>query len=117
MVPALTLSIVVFLVGLGFWGIATGATRRMPGRPLLVATLIAEAELVIQAAAAAVAIAAGHRPESTGEWVGYAIVTVGMIPFAWNRARGPHATPFDAAVLGIVCLVTAVAVLRLLSLW
>ena len=116
MVPALTLSIVVFLVALGFWGIAMGATRRRPGRPLLVAALIAEAELVIQAVAAVAAMAAGHRPDSTGEWAGYAIVTVGMIPFAWNRPRSPHATPFDAAVLGIVCLVTAVAVLRLPSL-
>lgn len=115
---AISLSIVVFLVAVGLWGIASGVSRgSRPGQGLLIAAAIAELELIVQAVVAYAVIAGGHRPDSLGEFTGYAIVTVGMIPFAWARARSPHATRFDGVVLGIVCLVTAVAVLRLLSLW
>ncbi|MCB0881258.1 MAG: hypothetical protein KDC33_03450 [Thermoleophilia bacterium] len=112
-----TLTIVAFLVLVGLWGVASGTRGGAPGRPLLMAAALAELELVVHAVVALAVMAAGHRPDSTGEFLGYVVVTVGMIPFALARARGPHATRFDAVVLGIVCLVTAVAVLRLLSLW
>lgn len=117
MLAPVTLTIVVFVALVGLWGVASGARGGPPGRPLLMAAALAELELVVQAAVALAVIAGGHRPDSMGEFLGYLLVTVGMIPVAWARARGPHATRFDAVVLGIVCLVTAVAVLRLLSLW
>lgn len=117
MIAPLSLSIVVLLVLLGVAALVIGGSGKRPPRLLLAGVVLAEVELLAQAAFAWVAIAGGHRPTSLGEFAGYTFVTLGMLPFAWTRARGPHATRFDTVVVGIVCLVTAVATLRLMSLW
>lgn len=114
---AISLSIAVFLAALAVWGTGAAFTRRRPQRGYLVAVAIAEVELLIQAVVALAIIAAGHRPDSMGEYLGYLVVTVALLPVAWNRARSPHATPWDNGVVAAVCVAVAVAVLRLLSLW
>jgi hypothetical protein len=79
--------------------------------------VVGEVELVIQAAVAVALLVAGHDPASLGEFLGYLVVTVALLPFALNRARHPEATRFDSAVVGVTAIAVAVAVLRLLSLW
>lgn len=86
-------------------------------RAFVVAALVAEAELIIQAAIAGVIVIGGHTTESLPEFVGYGISSVILIPVALERARGVEPNRWDPAIVGAVCLALAVAVLRLLSLW
>lgn len=117
MIPVISLSIALFLGVLTVWGVAAAAVGRLPQRGYLVAVAVAELELIAQAVIALAVIVGGHRPESVGEFLGYAVVSVALLPFALNRARSPEATRWDNAVTGVVCLAVAIAVLRLLSLW
>lgn len=117
MSAAVSLSIAVFLAALAVWGLALAALGRRPDRTYLIAVLVAEVELVLQAAVALAVVIAGHETESLGEFLGYLVVSVALVPFGLNRARAPEATRFDSAVLGIICIAVGVAVIRLLSLW
>lgn len=113
----LSLSIAVFLGALTVWGLGLAAAGRRPDRTYLLACLVVEAELIVQALIAVIAMIAGHEPDSYGEFAGYLVVSVGLVPFALNRAQSPQSTRFDSAVVGVVCFAVAIAVLRLLSLW
>jgi hypothetical protein len=115
--PVVSLSIALFLGVLAVWGLALAAAGRPPTRAYLVAGVIGEVELVLQGAVAAALLVAGHDPASVGEFLGYLLVTVGLLPVALNRARAPEATRFDAAVVAVTAIAVAVAVLRLQSLW
>jgi len=114
---AISLSIALFLAALAVWGLLLAAAGRPPSRGYLIAVVVAEIELVLQAAVAGVLIVAGHDPDSLGEFLGYLVVTVALLPVALNRARHPQATRFDAAVVGVTAVAVGVATLRLLSLW
>ena len=115
--PVFSLSIAVLLFSLGAWGIGLAATGRTLERPYVTATLLVEAELVIQAIAAAAILVGGHRPNSLPEFIGYLVTSIILIPFALERARGIEQTRWEPAIVGAVCIALAVAVLRLLSLW
>ncbi len=78
---------------------------------------MAEFELLVQAAIAAVVVIGGHATESLPEFIGYAISSVILIPVTLERARGMDPSRWDPAIVGAVCFALAVAVLRLLSLW
>ncbi len=117
MAPVFSLSIALLLFSLGAWGIGLAASGRTLERPYVTATLLVEAELVIQAVAAAAFLIGGHRPDSVPEFIGYLVTSVILIPFGLERARGIEQTRWEPAILGAVCLALAVAVLRLLSLW
>jgi hypothetical protein len=115
--PPVSLSIAVFLAALALWGAGAAVAGRTPQRGYLIAVAIAELELILQAVAALIVIATGHRPDVMGEYLGYLVVTVALLPFALNRARSPEATRWDNAVVAVTCVAVAVAVLRLLALW
>lgn len=114
---AAALTIAVFLLAVTGWGLVLAATRRRPATGFLIAVAIGELELLVQAAVAVGFLIAGHEPDSMGEFIGYLVVTTGLLPFALVRARAEEATPFDAAVVAVTAFAVAVAVLRLLSLW
>jgi hypothetical protein len=114
---AVSLSITAFLLAIAVWGIALAAVGRRPERTYLVAVVIGQVELVLQGLVAVGFILAGHEPESLGEYLGYLMVTVALLPFAFNRGRVPEATRWDSAVIGVVAFAVAIAVIRLLSLW
>jgi hypothetical protein len=112
-----SLAIVVFLLALAVWGLALAVTRRPPDRTYVAALAVGEVELVIQAAVALIVIASGHRPPSMGEYLGYLLATVILVPYAIVRARAPEANHWDSAVGAAVTFAVAIAVLRLLALW
>ena len=70
------LAIFLFLMALSLWGLVLAVTRRPPDRTYLAAVAIGEVEVVLQAVVALAAIAAGHRPPSLGEYLGYLVATV-----------------------------------------
>ena len=113
----LSLAIVAFLFALTVWGVVLAVLRRAPDRTYVAAAIVGEVELVIQAVAAIIVIAAGHRPPSMGEYLGYLAATVVLVPYGIVRARSPHANHWDSGVLAAVTFADAVAVLRLLALW
>jgi hypothetical protein len=112
-----SLAIVVFLMALSVWGLALAVTRRTPDRTYIAAAVVGEIELLIQAVVALIVIAGGHRPPSMGEYLGYLVATVVLVPYGIVRARSPQANHWDAAVMAAVTFAVAVAVLRLLALW
>ena len=111
------LAIFVFLMALSVWGLILAVTRRRPDRTYLAAVAIGEIELVLQAIVALVMIAGGHRPPSIGEFLGYLLATVILLPYGIVRGRSPQATQWDSGVIAVVTFAVAVAVLRLLALW
>jgi hypothetical protein len=107
----------VLLLGLALWGIGRSATGRGLDRMFVLAAIIAEVELVLQAAIATVLVIRGHTTASAPEFLGYAISSVILIPIALERARGMESSRWDPAIVGAVCLALAIAVVRLLALW
>jgi hypothetical protein len=112
-----SLAIFVFLMALSVWGLVLALTRRAPDRTYLTAAAIGELELIVQAIVALIVIAGGHRPPSLGEYLGYLLATVILVPYGIVRGRAPQANHWDSGVLAVVTFAVAVAVLRLLALW
>ena len=113
----IALAIFVFLMALSVWGLVLAVTRRPPDRTYLTAVAIGELELVLQAIVALAVIAGGHRPPAMGEYLGYLLATVVLLPYGIVRGRSPSANHWDSAVIAVVTFAVAVAVLRLLALW
>lgn len=107
----------MFLLALSVWGLVLAVTRHPPDRTYLAGVALGEVELVLQAVVALVVIAGGHRPPSTGEYLGYLAATVILLPYGIVRGRSPQANHWDSAVIAVVTFAVAVAVLRLLALW
>lgn len=116
MVPALSLSIAVYLFALTLWGLALSLVGRPPDRTYLLATLLGEAEVLVHALIGGIGIAAGHRPGSMGEFLGYLLVSIMLIPFVLQLARA-GSTRWDSLTIGAVCLAVGVAVIRMMGLW
>jgi len=113
----LTLTVALYLFALAVWGVALAIAGRPPDRPYVIAVLIGEAEVVLHAVGATIAIIAGHRPDSMGEFFGYLLTSVVLLPFVLRLAQDGRATRWDSATIGAVALAVGVAVIRLLGLW
>jgi hypothetical protein len=107
----------VLLLGLAIWGIGRSVAGHSLNRPFVIAALVAEFELLVQAAIAGIVVIGGHTTESLPEFIGYGITSVILIPVTLERARGVEPSRWDPAIVGAVCLALSVAVLRLLALW
>jgi hypothetical protein len=107
----------VLLLGLAIWGTGRSIAGRGLDRTFVLATVIAEVELVVQAAIATIVMIRGHTTASRPEFIGYAITSVILIPVALERTRGVEPNRWDPAIVGVVCVALAIAVLRLLALW
>lgn len=117
MLTPLTLTIAVFLFALAVWGIGLSIAGRAPDRAYVIGVLLGEAEVVLHAVAALIAITAGHRPDSMGEFLGYLLTSVILLPFVLRLTQDGRATRWDSATIGFVALAVGVAVIRLLGLW
>lgn len=104
----------LFLVAL--WGFGLAIIGRSPTRPFVLAAVIAEAEVIIHACVAGVAMTVDHRPDRMGEYLGYLFTSVVLLPFVLQLTRA-GATRWDSATIGAVALAVGVAVIRLLGLW
>lgn len=116
MITPLSLTVALFLFALAVWGIGLAIAGRPPDRPYVIAVLVGQAEVMLHALGATVAIIAGHRPDAMGEFIGYMLVSVILLPFVLRLARD-GATRWDSATIGAVSLAVGVAVIRLLGLW
>ncbi|MDH3226397.1 MAG: hypothetical protein OEM67_04820 [Thermoleophilia bacterium] len=117
MIPAISISIALVLVGLAAWGIALFALGRAPNRPFLVVAWIAVMELVLQTGAALIGIAAGHETESLPQFTGYALASLVLLPVVLRPGQQAARTRWDSISIGAVAIALAIAVLRMLSLW
>jgi len=113
----LTLTVAVFLFALAVWGIGLAVAGRPPDRAYVIGVLLGEAEVLLHGAAALIAIAAGHRPDSMGEYLGYLLTSVVLLPFVLRLTHDGRSTRWDSATIGAVALAVGVAVIRLLGLW
>jgi len=112
----LTLVVAFGLFAIALWGLGLAVVGSPPNRPFILAILIAEAELLVHAAIAGAAIIGGHRPDRMGEYLGYLLTSVMLLPFVLQLTRA-GSTRWDSATMGAVALAVGVAVLRLLGLW
>jgi hypothetical protein len=117
MVPAVTISIAFVLVVLALWGAALFVIGHPPSRSFIVVAVIVEAELVLHAGAALIAIAAGHETESLPQYLGYAFASVVLLPVVLRPGQRDARTRWDAISIAVVSVALSVAVLRLLALW
>ena len=112
----ISLAIFVFLMALSVWGLVLAVTRRTPDRTYIAAAVVGESSC---SPGDRGADRHRRRPSSTvdGEYLGYLVATVVLVPYGIVRARSPQANHWDAAVMAAVTFAVAVAVLRLLALW
>ena len=114
--PVLVGVATVVAVSLALLGLASTVAGRRIGVVHLVGAGLLEAVLAVQAAAAVVALAGGHRPPETATFLGY-LVGVLLVPVAgvlWARSE---TTRWAGTVLAVAALVVAVMVWRLVQLW
>ncbi len=117
MIPAISISIALVLVGLAIWGVALFALGRPPDRPFLIVVAIAEVELLLHAGAALVGLVGGHETESLPQFLGYSLASVALLPVVLRPGQDAARTRWDSISIAAVSIALAVAVLRLLSLW
>lgn len=110
-----TVTIVLALV-LGVWGLVTAARNRPPDRTHLVGLVVLEVALLALAVVALVALAGGERPGEPGAFAGYLVTLVCLPALAGVLAR-MEPTRWGAAIVGVVCLVVPVVVVRLQQTW
>ncbi|WBB79438.1 hypothetical protein O7606_25325 [Micromonospora sp. WMMD882] len=110
-----TVVIVLSLV-LAAWSLVTVARNRPPDRTHLVGLVVLEAALLALAVVALVALGGGERPGEPGAFAGYLVTLVFLPPLAGVLAR-MEPTRWGAAIVGVVCLVIPVVVVRLQQTW
>jgi hypothetical protein len=110
-----TASIVLSLV-LAVWALVAAVRHRAPDRVQFVGLVVLEAALVALAVVAMIAIGGGERPGEPGAFFGYLVTLVCLPALAWVLAR-MEPTRWGSAIVGAVCLVTPVVVVRLQQTW
>jgi len=117
----LVVVVLVVLAALAAFGIGSTIARRPPGRAMRTAVLGAAGLLAVQAAIAAVRVFGGVRLPETSTFLIYLVVSVGVLPIALQFAtasdenEGP--SRWGGTVVAVAAIATAVAVVRLQSLW
>ena len=121
MIGWLVVVVLVVLAALAAFGIGSTIARRPPGRAMRTAVLGAAGLLAVQAAIAAVRVFGGVRLPETSTFLIYLVVSVGVLPIALQFAtasdenEGP--SRWGGTVVAVAAIATAVAVVRLQSLW
>ena len=82
MIPAISISIAVALVGLAVWGGVLFAAGRAPSRAFLIVAGVVAIELLLHAGAALIAVIGGHDTESLPQFLGYSLASVVLLPSA-----------------------------------
>lgn len=98
------------------WALWTGLRRRRADSSLVVSLVILQIGLLLQAAVAVVAVAAGRGPQNGGTFLAYLLASVGVLPFGLGRpGLGTSTTPGPgrSALLGVLCLGLSVVLVRM----
>ena len=113
--PLATVIVLVSLL-LATWGGVLAALDRLPGRGLLRGLLLLQLLVLVQAGVAVAKMAGGEVPASVGALGGYLLVSVLIVPLGtyWSLEER---TRYSTLVLVVACLVVAVLMSRLLTLW
>lgn len=116
MSTALAGTLLVVCAVLALWAGVAAALDRQPGDKHLLGLVLAEVLVIAQVVLAGVRLSRGERPDDTGSFVGYLVLTVFLLPGAsiWSMEER---TRWGTAVLAVGPLVLAVVVVRLLDLW
>ncbi|SCL41388.1 hypothetical protein GA0074692_6291 [Micromonospora pallida] len=110
-----TVTIVLSLV-LAAWSLVTAARNRPPDRTHLLGLVVLEVALLALTVVALVALGGGERPGEPGAFAGYLVTLVFLPPLAAVLAK-MEPTRWGAAIVGVVCLVLPVVVVRLQQTW
>lgn len=110
-----TATIVLSLV-LAVWSLVTAARNRPPDRTHLLGLVALEAALLVVVVGAVVALTGGDRPGEPGAFFGYLVTLVFLPALAWVLAK-MEPTRWGAAIVGVICLVIPVVLVRLQQTW
>ena len=116
MVPALVAAVVAVSLALAVWGVVQCARDRLPPRPLLQALFALQALLLVQLLGVLVQVGGGRRPESGGAFLGYAVMTLLLLPGALALTVEER-TRWASLVLAVACVTVAVVEWRLDVTW
>jgi hypothetical protein len=94
----------------------TAARNRPPDRTHLLGLAVLEVALLALTVVALVALGGGDRPGEPGAFAGYLVTLVFLPPLAAVLAK-MEPTRWGAAIIGVVCLVLPVVVVRLQQTW
>ena len=116
MIDPLAAGIVLLSLLLATWAGVLAALDRLPGRGMLRGLLLLQLLVLVQAGIAVAKMVGGETPASVGALVGYLVVAVLVVPFGtyWSLEER---TRYSTLVLVVACLVVAVLMSRLLTLW
>jgi hypothetical protein len=115
-VDQLVLAVVVVALGIAAWGVVQCARDRLPPRRLLQALFALQALLLVQLLAVLVRIGGGQRPEETGAFTGYAVLTLLLLPGALALTVEER-TRWASLVMAVACVTVAVVEWRLDVTW
>lgn len=116
MITPLTVAVAVVALALAAAGGILAARDLRPGKPLLQGVLLLQLLLLAQAAVAVTRMLGGRTPSASGEFVGYLVVSVLLVPGAlvWSFEEKSR---YGTLVLAVGCLVSAFLQQRLSVLW
>lgn len=115
-IDLLVLIVLVATGALAVLGLVLTVADRSPGRALRLAAGAVVALLAVQAVIAAVRVLAGVALPETTTFLIYLVVSVCVLPIATQFAYA-EPTRWGGAVVAVGAVATAVAVVRLQSLW
>ena len=98
------------------WGLTTAVANKPPGAKQLIFAAVVELATVLQSLVAATRLVLGFRPVELATTIGYVIVIVLWIPFAWLWANSER-TRFSGVVMAVAALCVFAMTLRLITLW
>ncbi len=116
MVPQFVVAVLVVSLGLAAWAVVECLRDRLPPRRLLQALFALQALLLLQLLGVLVRVGGGQRPESTGAFTGYAVMTLLLLPGALALTVEER-TRWASLVMGVACLTIAVVEWRLDVTW
>jgi hypothetical protein len=114
LVDLLVQLLVALAVLLGAVALVLALRDRLPPKPLLQGLLLLQALVIAQAVVALSRLGGWEGP--TGELIGYLVVAFVLVPGGMVLALEER-TRWGTAILGVACLVLAVVVLRLDTVW
>lgn len=112
----LVVAVVVVALGIAAWAAVECARDRLPPRRLLQALFGLQALLLVQLLAVLVRVGGGQRPESSGAFTGYAVMTLLLLPGALALTVEERSR-WASLVLAVACVTVTVVEWRLDVTW
>ena len=116
MLPQLVVAVLVVSLALAAWAVVECLLDRLPPRRLLQALFALQALLLVQLLAVLVRIGGGQRPEENGAFIGYAVMTLLLLPGALALTVEERSR-WASLVMGVACVTVAVVEWRLEVTW